>query len=308
VIAYDLSKHDYGNPDPWTALSLDHSTLFDPVAKAALMRNNRSFSRRFLLPVVRVVARLAVVLTQLLRIVVPDWFAAPKLLHRSIAWGMTTFVRPDANYLILRHFHIGTQMLRFIADNVGGLTMKPFPLRPLTIAALADNVFVQHDLNIYNFIIEVNAQLNAQGRAIGPRPLAEMDFSAIEDFDHLLQPMPRRWHNFIDIQSAIELYTPLYSLLLTHDDFNRASHSLQLDETIAIYVARMFDTVAPIALVNNRHPVVPFSTVESGFRLMLHGIDAEQLYGFVKTMRDLRAHGGVVPIPGSERTLAEPAR
>jgi hypothetical protein len=147
-------------------------------------------------------------------------------------------------------------------------------------------VFVQHDLNIYNFIIQVNAQLNAQGRAIGPRPLSEMDFSAIEDFDHDLAPMPRRWHNFIDLQSAIELYTPLYSLWLTHDDFNRASHSLQLDETIAIYVARMFALEAPIGLVNNRHPVVPFSTIESGFRLMLHGIDAEQLYGFVKTMRD----------------------
>jgi uncharacterized protein DUF6999 len=283
---YDLAKHDFTNPDPWTALSLDHSTLFDPVAKEALMRNNRTWSRRFFLPVVRVLARLAVALTQLVRIVIPDWFAAPKFLHRSIAWGMTNFVCPEANYLILRHFNIGTQMLRFLADNIAGLEMRWFPLRPRTIGDLVDNVFVQHDLNIYNFIIQVNAQLNAQGRTIGPRPLREMDFSAIEDFDHDLAPMPRRWHNFIDLQSAIELYTPLYSLWLTHDDFNRASHSLQLDETIAIYVARMFALEAPIGLVNNRHPVVPFSTIESGFRLMLHGIDAEQLYGFVKTMRD----------------------
>jgi len=286
MTSYDLATHDYSNPDPWTALSLDHSTLFDPDAKAALMRNNRTWSRRFLLPGVRVVARLAVALTQVVRLFIPHWFAAPKLLHRSIAWGMATFVNPDANYLILRHFHIGTQMLRFLGDNIGGLEMKAVPLRPRTIEALADNVFVQHDLNIYNFIIQVNAQLNAQGRAIADRPLPEMDFSAIEDFDATLGPMPRRWHNFLDIQSAIELYTPAYSLLLTHADFNRASNSLQLDETIAIYVSRIFGTLAPLGLVNNRHPVVPFSTVEAGFRLMLHGIDAEQLYGFVKAMRD----------------------
>ncbi len=286
MTGYDLGAHDYSNPDPWTALSLDHSTLFDPAAKAALMRNNRTWSRRFLLPVVRVVSRLSVALTQFLRLFVPHWFAAPKLLHRSIAWGMSTFVHPDASYLIVRHFNIGTQMLHFLSDNIGGLRMKPVPLEPKTIAALADNVFVQHDLNIYNFIIEVNAQLNAQGRTIAVRPISALDFSAIEDFDAALEPMPRRWHNFLDIQSAIELYTPLYSLLLTRADFNRATDSLQLDETIAIYVGRLVGSIAPLALVNNRHPVVPFSTVEAGFRLMLHGIDAEQLYGFVKTMRD----------------------
>ncbi len=286
MISYDLTRHDFTNPDPWTALSLDHSTLFDPVAKEALMRNNRTWSRRFVLPIVRVVARFAVVLTQLVRIVVPDWFAAPKLLHRSIVWGMTNFVNAEANYLIVRHFNIGTQMLRFMADNIGGLEMRWAPQRIRTIAELGDNAFVQHDLNIFNFIIQVNAQLNAQGRTILPRPLHEMDFSAIGDFDATLEPMPRTWHNFLDLQSAIELYTPLYSLWLTHADFNRASHSLQLDETIAIYIARMFALDAPIALVNNRHPVVPFATIDSGFRLMLHGIDAEQLYGFVKTMRD----------------------
>ncbi len=297
MTAYDLSKHDYSNPDPWTALSLDHSTFFDRDAKEALMRNNRTWSRRFLLPIVRVVARFGVLVTQLIRTIIPDEMAAPKLLHRSIAWGMTNFVSPEANYLILRHFNIGTQMLRFIGDNIGGLEMRYVPLQPRTIESLADNVFVQHDLNIYNFIIQLNAQLIDQGRVVGPRPVSEMDFSAIQDFDATLQVMPRTWHNFIDLQSAIELYTPFYSLLLTHDDFNRASNSLQLDETIAIYVSRIFGTELAVALVNNRHPIVPFATIESGFRLMLHGIDAEQLYGFVKAVRNARDGTGPPPIP-----------
>jgi hypothetical protein len=32
--------------------------------------------------------------------------------------------------------------------------------------------------------------------------------------------------------------------------------------------------------------MVPLSTMEAGFRLMLHGLDAENLCGFVKSMRD----------------------
>jgi hypothetical protein len=283
---YDLATHDFSDPDPWLALSLDRSTYFDPAAKDALMRNNRTRSRRLALPIVRVVARLAVVLTQLVRIVFQKNATAPKLLHAAITWGMTWFVTADANYLILRHFHIGSQTLRFIADNIGGLEMREVPLRPLRIDDLRANMFLQHDLNIFNFIIQVNAQLIEQNRDIAFRAPADMNFSAIRDFDSELAALPASWHNVLDLQSAIELYTPLFSLLLAHADFNRSSHSLQLDETIAIYVSRLFNRDGPLGLVNNRHPVVPFSTIESGFRLMLHGIDAEQLYGFIKKMRD----------------------
>jgi hypothetical protein len=61
---YDLATHDFCDPDPWLALSLDRSTYFDPAAKDAIMRNNRTRSRSLALPIVRVVARLAVVLTR----------------------------------------------------------------------------------------------------------------------------------------------------------------------------------------------------------------------------------------------------
>jgi len=33
--------------------------------------------------------------------------------------------------------------------------------------------------------------------------------------------------------------------------------------------------------------------MEAGFRLMLHGLDAENLYGFVKFMRDQQKFGAV---------------
>lgn len=283
---YRLENHDFKDPDPWVALGLDRSTFFDVRAKEALLRGNGSKSRQFLLPVVRPLARLSIVLVQLIRIVIPNRFASSRMLHGLIVWGMKHFVSPDANYLIVRHFNIGSQILKFLSDNIAGIDIKSHPLHPRTLEDLRDNVFIQHDLNIYNFIIQVNAQLGASGRKIEPVALANVNFSAIQEVDDRIAAMPGTWHNFLDLQTAIEVYTPMFALFLSDRDFWRSSNSLQLDETIALYVARMFDREAIIGLVNNKHPMVPLSTLQAGFRLMLHGLDAENLYGFVKFMRD----------------------
>ena len=66
--------------------------------------------------------------------------------------------------------------------------------------------------------------------------------------------------------------TPLFALFLSDHDFRRLSNSLQLDETIARYVGWLFDREEIVGLVNNKHPMVALSTMEAGFRLMLHGL------------------------------------
>lgn len=285
---FTVDKHDFSNPDPWLALALDNSTFIGQRPKEALMRNNDTLSRKALLPIVRPLARLSIALMRLLRIIIPNSFSSSKLLHNTIVWGMTNFVSRDANYLILRHFNMGSQVLAFLNDNLAKGTLKGHPLHPLKIEDLRDNVFVQHDLNIYNFIIQLSAYLREEGKDLAPVPLDKIDFSAInEDFDTQIEEMPDTWHNVLDLQSAIELYTPLFALLLSRDDFERASNSLQLDETIAVYAAKLFDKEIIMGLVNNKHPMVPLSTFEAGFRLMLHGLDAENLYGFICDVKRL---------------------
>jgi len=278
------THHDPANPDPWHALALDQSTFFDQSAKEALLRNNASASRRLVLPIVRPLARLTIALIRLIRIFIPNTFQSPRLLHATICWGMKMFVSRDANYLILRHFNLGSQVLAFLNDNLAGGALPGHPLLPKKIVDLRDNVFVQHDLNIYNFVIELNGYLRK--KEIRIEPAAQIDYSAIQPFAEEIEDLPQRWHNVLDLQTAIELYTPLFALLLSREDFERASNSLQLDETIALYVATLFDKGEIIGLVCNKHPMVPFSTIEAGFRLMLHGLDAENLYGFIKFSRD----------------------
>jgi Family of unknown function (DUF6999) len=41
---------------------------------------------------------------------------------------------------------------------------------------------------------------------------------------------------------------------------------------LALYVGRLFDREEIVRLVNKKHPTVPLSTMEAGFRLMLHGL------------------------------------
>ena len=281
--------HDVRDPDPGLALLLDRSLPLAEDAKAALIRDQQSRSRQFLLPIVRPFARAMIVIAQLVHIISPRWPHAPRFLHRSIAFGMRHFLTPDANRLILRHFHLGAQILRFISDNATpGFHPALAPMRPRRIADVADNLFLDHDLNIYNFLIELNREMERRGARLNR--VATIDFSAILD-EVELEPLPAGRFNVIDLQTAIEIYTPAYALLLSDRDFWRASNSLQLDETIGLYAARLTGEEKHLAMINNRHPLVPFSTLRAGFRLMLHGLSTEVLHGF---LRELKARNSAV--------------
>ncbi|WP_407700552.1 DUF6999 family protein [Steroidobacter gossypii] len=51
--------------------------------------------------------------------------------------------------------------------------------------------------------------------------------------------------------------------------------SLQIDETIGWYVARLLGAAWTPGLINYRHPLVPLSTMRAGFRRVLHDLAPE---------------------------------
>lgn len=267
--------HDREDPDPFHALWLDRSVPLDDDAKAAVLTGQSSRMRQFVLPVVRPIARVMIVLLQLAKSVVPGT-RAPHLLHRMLRWGLEWFVRPDANWLILRHFHIGSEILAFIRANSPYPDLPSDPLRPSALADLTDNLFVRHDLNLFNFVIDLNSRLRRDGATLTAP--ARVDYSMITDGPFPIGPLPRRWCNLIDLETAIDLFTPVYQLMLSDRDFWRATNSLQLDETIAIYTAIIRRRSEHLALVVNKHPLVPLTTLRAGHRLMLHGLAAECLH------------------------------
>ena len=170
--------HDRRDPDQWWALYTDRSLPLDPQVKAALVLDARSFSRRVLLPLLRPLARGLLILVGLFRTLVPRALTSSSLLHRLIYFGLRHFVSPQANFLILRHFHLGSNVVGFLAAN-SGTRVSTLPLRPLEPADVKDHLFLQHDLNLYNFVISLNAALAAEGRGLSPP--ARIDFDAIDE-------------------------------------------------------------------------------------------------------------------------------
>lgn len=288
----DFLAEDYDprDPNPWLAMYLDQSTPLDEQVKRAWLDDSSSRSRQYLLPFVRPFARTLIVLFQVLKAVIPGNAAFPRLLHRLLAWGMENFIRPEANWLILRHFHLGSQVLEFIAKNAP-VEVPTNPLRPNAIADVKENLYLIHDLNLFNFVIRLNRNLRDAGKQLEyvPRP----DLSMIQQPTLALEDMPRRWRNFLDLQSSIELFTPIYQLLLTDSDFWRATNSLQLDETIGLYAATILDARSHLILLNNRHPLVPMSTLRAGFRLTLHGLSTEMLHAFLMDKRQQQESAAV---------------
>lgn len=278
---FEQLQNDPRDPSHWHALFLDKSIPFSPDAKAAFLYDSSSRTKQFLYPFVRLFARLFIMLLQLWKALFPNVINAPKTLHRCLYFGMKYFIKPEANYLILRHFVLGSEVLRFIKDNVRDVEDIPMrPLKPMELGAVKDNLFLQHDLNLYNFIINLNNAMAKQGKTIGK--VEDADFSAITADDSFpFEPFPERWTNFLDLSTAIEIFTPVYQFFLTDNDFWRASNSLQLDEVIGLYAATILNCPEKLVALNNKHPMIPLPTTSAAFRLILHGLSTEVLHGLL---------------------------
>ncbi|MFW5439643.1 MAG: DUF6999 family protein, partial [Methylophilaceae bacterium] len=114
------------------------------------------------------------------------------------------------------------------------------------------------------------------------QPKPTLDFSMVSDNgEFAIKPQNKGFLNVIDLQTCIDLFTPMYQLFLTDKDFWRSVHSLQLDETIAIYAAKVLNNPDALILLNNKHPMVIPATWSAGYRLVLHGLSAEMLHGLI---------------------------
>ena len=115
---FETLEHDPKDPNPWQALFFDKSIPFDREAKAAYLFDSDTKSNRYLLPIARPLARLAIAIIKLFKLILPKRLNSPKLLHKVLYYAMKYWITPEANYLILRHFNLGSEILQFVRDNV----------------------------------------------------------------------------------------------------------------------------------------------------------------------------------------------
>lgn len=256
------------------------------------MRDNNSRSARYILPLVQIWSKITMFFLHIFKFFFPKLFNSSKILHRILSWGLKNFVSPDANLLIFRHFHCGSEILEFITGNIKGLELKTSPLKPNDFEDIKDDMFLKHDLNLYNFIINLNKELGEKGIKIAKVDELNLTMITEDHFKHIV--FPNKWTNILDLRSAIELFTPIYQFFLTSNDFIRASNSLQLDETIAIYTTQILGTPGHLGLVNNKHPMVPITTYSAAYRLVLHGLASETLHEILVNLKLKKATDGII--------------
>lgn len=288
----DISAHDERDPNPWLALLLDDSIPINQKTKLALMKDNSSRSVRYFMPLIQLWSKLTMFFIHIFKFFFPKLINSSRVLHVILAWGLKNFVSPHANLLIFRHFHVGTEILQFIGGNIPEVSIVGNPLKPKDFEDVKDDLFLKHDLNLYNFVIRLNSQLKEKNLTITPPEKINLDMISEDQFDHI--DFPTRWTNVLDLRSAIELFTPFYQLFLTSNDFVRASNSLQLDETIAIYTSQILGTPGHLGLVNNKHPMVPVTTYSAAYRLVLHGLAAETLHEVLVKIKLKKNHDGII--------------
>jgi hypothetical protein len=99
-------------------------------------------------------------------------------------------------------------------------------LRPTTLDDLDENAVIVHDLNLY----EVLAGLGGDPL---PRPddrTTPLDFSML-GVDPIL-PSPERRLLQLDLETGMSFMNIMFCLLTSSDEYRRAVHSLQLDESL----------------------------------------------------------------------------
>lgn len=282
---YQLEPHDRHNPSAWDAMYLDAAIPVDPVAKAHMIRDLRNWTRNYLLLPIKLVANVSLGLIMTIKRLLPFQFSNYWLMHRSAAWFLNTFVSPEACYLIVRHLCIGSNVVNFLIDNGPDPAIEKSQLYPRTVADLADNAFLEHDLILYNFVLDYAKAQQANPDWVQQVQERGLNYDSIRpiaiDID-----FERRGLRILDLESAIELFKVFYSLCLTSDEFERAVLSLEFDENFGCYVSILTNDYNWNHVITNRHPLAPESPFGAARRLLLHGIISEYLHRYL----ELRQH------------------
>ena len=280
---HQISTHrDRENPNVWDALYLDEAIPIDPLAKACAIADLQSKSRIYLLLPIKVIANLGLALIMSVKRLLPFQFRSYTLMHRLAAWFLKTFASPEASYLILRHLGIGSNIINFLIDNGPDRTIPRSEIYPRTIEDLVADAFIEHDLVLYNFVLDYH-----EAQATHPNWLSEirsrgLDYSSMRPLEIDLDVTQRHWLQILDLESTLELFKICYSLCTTSAEFERAVLSLQFDESFGLYFSKVTGDHTWNHVITNRHPLAPNSPFAAARNLLLHGLVSEYLHRYLE--------------------------
>ena len=265
------------------ALMADDSLPMTNDARDLWVKDLQNPLRYSLLPLLRVFQTISLHLVYYFKRLIPLQFSAHNLLQGMICFFMKWFVSPEANKLILRHMWIESQIINFIMDNSSkGEGVERVTLFPQEIKDLMEHSFVHHDRELFRAL----GVLGSTREEAWPRPLEEVDFSSVKPIEFSYQKAERRWHQFLDFETAHELFKVTFCFLLKASEYEAALNSLQFDQSLCIRVSKILDDEEARDLAHNRFPMVLHHTNQVSERFVLHGVSTEHLYALLVQARD----------------------
>jgi hypothetical protein len=218
---------DHG-PTVWRGIRCDPTTPFDPATLERVIHDQQRWSRRWLYPWVHPASRLVVGLVRFVKVLVPIRFSAHSTMDTLCVWFLRRFVSAEAGALLMRHFVVETNLLNVVLAGAGH-GRAVVKLRPMTLADLGNRAVIEHDVNVYDVLIRLSQHWPPGSTA--PVDAALLDVPPLD-----AEWQRRRWLN-LDIQTALCLMNIPFAACLTPAEYERAVHSLRLDDSLLAALA-----------------------------------------------------------------------
>jgi hypothetical protein len=298
------AERDRGDPDPWDTMLADPTLEVDKAALELAVKDMRRWTRKYLKPTVRLVSLFCVWAIVTLKRLLPFQFRAHGLIDVLCLWFSRRFVSVEAMTQLIRHFVVETKLINFVIDNSGASDIERCDLVPVTMPAMAERTVIRHDLNIYNFILDLGNSVDAD--VLSARPLEELDFQAV-GVPHIdVEPERRRWIN-LDIETGLYLMNIPFCLFTTEAEYERAVNSFQLDESLLGYLANL--TGDPVFRTWVPNKFIPWLGINRDVPrdLYWHAIVNEYAHTRLQRMAEAKAAGRSWPLErrgGEEVKLA----
>lgn len=209
------------DPSMWDAMYADPAVPLDRAVVRQIVDDQRRLSRRWLYPIARIVSRVVVVLVSVVKRVLPFRWMPLRTMDWLCVWFLRRFVSPDAVELLIRHFVVETNLINFVIRNTP-VDIETMTLRPETLAGLGDQAVVEHDVNVYDVLIALDAVQFTRPESLN---FAQLDIPALD------AERQRRRVLRLDIQTALCLMNIPFSIALSLEEYRRAVHSMRFDDS-----------------------------------------------------------------------------
>ncbi len=283
---YIPRPHDRQDPHTWDIVYLDQALPMDPLTKACWIKDRQNWTRAYVLGPIRVITSVVLAVVMVLRRVIPVPLRAHGLMHQITVWLFKAIATPEASYLLVRHFSVGSNVINFLIDNGPDPEITKSKLYPHTVDDLNGNTFVNRDLNLYNFVYDYHQAEQQDPNWLETVHRRGITFNSIQSVE-IDVPLQRRqrWIQFLDLESSLELLKIIYAACLTSKELERSVVSFQFNESFGLYFSRLMNDYRWNHVVRNAHPLVPASAFDLSRHFILHAITLEYLHRYLELQK-----------------------